>query len=238
MIERRNSVLALVVGVAVALGAGAFALQEKQRGRTLSMDDMMKNCREHCEATSTSIDQMSSAMNNATQSNEPSKMRAAIDQAQKPLAAMKDHMKMCMDMMSMMQSMHGMGGMMGGGRMGGMMSGQKAETAKTTEKKGLDIAFRSQPDPPKTGQNTFEVTVKGADGTPITDASVSVAFYMPPMPSMNMPEMRNSVTLKHETEGRYRGTGNVAMAGRWEVTVAVKRGGKEIGSRKLTVTAQ
>lgn len=240
MIERRNSVLALVVGVAVALGAGAgtFARQDKPRGQTMSMDDMMKNCREHCQATSKSIAQMSSAMNDAKQSNDPSKTRAAIDQAQKPLADMKDHMKMCMDMMSMMQNMHGMGGMMSGGRMGGMMSGQKADAAKTTEKKGLDIAFRSQPDPPKTGQNTFEVTVKGPDGKPITDAVVSVAFYMAAMPSMNMPEMRNSVTLKHDAEGRYRGTGNVAMGGRWDVTVAVKRGGKAIGSRKLTVTAQ
>ena len=61
---------------------------------------------------------------------------------------------------------------------------------------------------------------------------------MAAMPSMNMPEMRNSVALKHAGDGRYRGTGNVAMAGRWDVTVSVSKGGKEIGTRKLTVTAR
>jgi hypothetical protein len=39
-------------------------------------------------------------------------MRAAIDQAQKQLAAMKDHMAMCGNMMNMMQKMQA--GMMKG----------------------------------------------------------------------------------------------------------------------------
>jgi len=39
--------------------------------------------------------------------NDPAQMRAALDQAQKPLAEMKDHTTMCMNMMSMMQNMHG-----------------------------------------------------------------------------------------------------------------------------------
>ena len=39
-------------------------------------------------------------------------MRAAIDQAQKQLADMKDHMAMCGNMMNMMQKMQG--GMMKG----------------------------------------------------------------------------------------------------------------------------
>ena len=53
----------------------------------------------------------------AKQSNDPAQMRAALEEAQKPLAGMKDHMRMCQHMMSMMQNMHG--GM--GGPMGGMM---------------------------------------------------------------------------------------------------------------------
>ena len=80
------------------------------------------------------------------------------------------------------------------------------------------------------------MAVKGPGDKPITDADVSITFYMPPMP--NMPEMRNSIPLKPESDGRYRGTGNVMMAGGWEVTVVVKRGETEIGSRKLSVTAQ
>jgi hypothetical protein len=58
------------------------------------------------------------------------------------------------------------------------------------------------------------------------------------MPAMKMPEMRNTVPLKHEGGGRYRGTGNVMMAGNWDATVMVMRGGQEIGNKKLTVTAK
>jgi hypothetical protein len=94
----------------------------------------------------------------------------------------------------------------------------------------------SKPSPPKTGDNTFEVMVKDASGKPITDADVSAEFFMGKMG--NMPEMKNTVTLKHQKEGRYVGTGQVMMAGKWDVTVIVNRVGKEIGSKKFPVTAQ
>jgi Cu(I)/Ag(I) efflux system membrane fusion protein/cobalt-zinc-cadmium efflux system membrane fusion protein len=76
-----------------------------------------------------------------------------------------------------------------------------------------------------------------AGGQPVTDADVSLEFFMPAMPAMKMAEMRNSVPLKHEGAGRYRGAGNVMMAGSWDVTVSVKRNGQEIGSHKLEVAA-
>jgi hypothetical protein len=78
----------------------------------MSMDDMMKDCMKHHQAGMKSIDQMSKMMEGAKQSNDPGKMRTAIDQAQKQLAEMKEHMSMCSNMMSMMEKMHGMGGMM------------------------------------------------------------------------------------------------------------------------------
>ena len=106
-----------------------------------------------------------------------------------------------------------------------------------TQKPALDITLTSKPNPPKTGDNAFEVTVKGADGKPITDAEVSVQFYMAAMPQMKMPEMKNTVTLKHQKAGTYVGTGQVMMAGQWDATVMVKRGGKEIGSKKFPITA-
>lgn len=114
-----------------------------------------------------------------------------------------------------------------------------AATKSETNQKKLDITFRSEPTPPVTGENKLEVTVKDAAGKPVMDADVSVMFRMPAMPSMNMPEMKNRAPLKHQTAGVYRGTGNVMMAGGWEVTISVKRGGKEIGSKKLlNVTAK
>jgi RND family efflux transporter MFP subunit len=101
----------------------------------------------------------------------------------------------------------------------------------------LAITFRSQPDPPRTGDNTLEVSVRDASGRPITDANVSVTFFMPAMPTMNMPAMRTETTLSHAGNGVYRGIGQVMMAGRWDVTVRVNRGGQEIDSEKLSVTA-
>jgi hypothetical protein len=101
----------------------------------------------------------------------------------------------------------------------------------------VEITLTSQPDPPRTGENTFEVMVMQG-GQPVTDAEVSVEFFMAAMPQMKMPEMKNTVTLKHEGGGRYRGAANVMMAGSWDVTVMAMRGGQEIGSRKLTVTAK
>jgi hypothetical protein len=102
----------------------------------------------------------------------------------------------------------------------------------------LTITFRSQPDPPATGENRFEVTVQQPNGEPVRDADVSVGFYMPAMPDMKMPEMRNEVKLAPAGDGKYSGTGQVTMAGTWEVTVTARRNGQEIGSRKLTVVAK
>ena len=101
----------------------------------------------------------------------------------------------------------------------------------------LEITFMSQPEPPKMGENTFEAMVM-AGSQPVTDAEVSVQLFMAAMPAMNMPEMKNSVPLKHEGGGRYRGTGNVMMAGSWDATVMVMRGGQEVGTRKFTVSAK
>jgi hypothetical protein len=99
------------------------------------------------------------------------------------------------------------------------------------------VTFQSQPDPPRTGENTFEVRVISV-GQPVTDAEVSAEFFMAAMPDMKMPEMTNTVALKHQGGGWYRGIGNLMMAGRWDVMVRVRRGGQEIGSRKVIVTAK
>ena len=104
------------------------------------------------------------------------------------------------------------------------------------QKPGVDIMLTSKPTPPKTGENTFEVTVKEATGKPLTDAEVTALLYMGPLGAM--PEMKHSITLKHQKDGRYIGTGQVMMAGKWDITVTVKRDGKEIGSKKFPVTAQ
>lgn len=108
----------------------------------------------------------------------------------------------------------------------------------STDRERLSIEFRSQPDPPRSGENQLEAVVKTPDGSPVTDAQVSVVFFMAAMPSMNMPAMRNEAKLTHAGGGVYRGTGQVMMAGRWDVTVNVLRDGQRIGSQQVSVVAR
>lgn len=110
--------------------------------------------------------------------------------------------------------------------------------AATGAAQDLEIAFVSDTDALKMGENQLEVTVRQPDGTPVTDADVLVEFYMRAMPEMNMAEMRNSVALEHESDGRYRGAGNIMMSGGWDATVKVSRNGAEVASRSFPVKAQ
>lgn len=109
--------------------------------------------------------------------------------------------------------------------------------APSAPQSGMDITLKTNPDPVRTGENTFEVTVM-EDGKPVTDATVSTEFFMAAMPSIKMPEMRTKTELTHAGNGMYRGKGQVTMAGDWDVTVTVMRGGQEIGSKKVTLTAK
>jgi len=102
----------------------------------------------------------------------------------------------------------------------------------------LDITFRSQPDPPRTGETLFEVVVKDGSGQPVTDAEVTVQLFMPAMPTMNMPAMRNETKLPHVGGGVYRGPGQVMMAGRWDVTVTIVKNGQQLGRKQLAVVAR
>ena len=100
------------------------------------------------------------------------------------------------------------------------------------------ITYRSEPDPPRRGDNVVEVTVKQPDGSPVTDAGVTAVFSMPAMPSMNMPAMRTDATLTHSGGGTYRGTGRLTMSGTWNVTVNVARAGTQLGVGRFSVVAK
>lgn len=107
----------------------------------------------------------------------------------------------------------------------------------------LTITLRTTPTPSVAGDNDFEVTVTGPDSKPIVGADVSVLLVMPAIPKMNMPEMRSTVSLKPASgkaadEGKYVGKVEVMMAGRWNVTIAVKAGTTSLGEKKLTLMAR
>ena len=90
----------------------------------------------------------------------------------------------------------------------------------------LDIALKTLP---AAGQDKFEVTIKDASGKPVTDVDVSLQLTMAAMPTM-----KSEVKTKLE-EGKYTGTGQMSMAGAWNVTITVKRDGKQIAEKKSTV---
>jgi uncharacterized GH25 family protein len=112
-----------------------------------------------------------------------------------------------------------------------------SQAAAPAQAGAVEITFKTDPDPAKTGDNVFEVMVM-QDGKPVSDAAVSAEFYMPAMPAMKMAEMRSKTDLSSAGDGVYRGNGQVMMAGSWEVTVMAMRNGQELASKKLTVTAK
>ena len=110
-------------------------------------------------------------------------------------------------------------------------------TQGTTTGGGMEIQFRSEVDPPASGDNTFEVIV-AKDGVRVSDAQVNAALSMPAMPSMNMPAMHTSATLEPAGDGRYRGNARLSMAGTWNVRVTVTRNGQELGIKTLSIVAK
>jgi hypothetical protein len=115
--------------------------------------------------------------------------------------------------------------------------GPPAATQGTTTGEGVDIGFRFESAPRASGDNLFEVTVT-KDGAPVTGASVTATFSMPAMPSMNMPEMRSTATLAPAGNGRYRGAGQLSMAGTWNVRVTVMHDSQELGTKSLGIIAK
>ena len=118
----------------------------------------------------------------------------------------------------------------------GTACGQAPSTAAQPAGGGLAIAFKSLAAPAR-GDNKVEAVVT-QDGKPVTDATVAATFRMPAMPSMNMPEMHSTSALEHQGGGRYAGNGQLSMAGTWNVTVTVSRGGAELGSSRFTLQAK
>ncbi|MFP5205748.1 MAG: hypothetical protein ACLGSH_10355 [Acidobacteriota bacterium] len=90
---------------------------QKQAGDKMSKNQMMQGCHKHMQSMMASNAQTTKDIEAAKQSNDPVKMRAALDEAEKALSPMNEHMQGCMRMMNMMQNMHGKSGMMGSGTM-------------------------------------------------------------------------------------------------------------------------
>ena len=77
--------------------------------------------------------------------------------------------------------------------------------------------------PPITGPNKMEISIKDDKGDNVTDATVVVEYIMPAMPGM--PAM--NYKAKAELNGsRYLANVNFSMSGAWAVNIKITRAGK------------
>lgn len=100
------------------------------------------------------------------------------------------------------------------------------------------ITYTSEPDPPRAGDNAVSVMVRDKNGTPMMDLAVTTTYFMPAMPTMNMPEMRDSFTLVHRGEGEYAGNVRLSMGGTWVVTIAANRGDAPVARKVVNIVAK
>jgi len=90
------------------------------------------------------------------------------------------------------------------------------------------------PDPPKQNGGGFHLEVRDPSGTSVTDAEISVGFFMPAMGSMA--EMRGNLDVRSEGAGTYVATLDFPMTGSWRLDVAISgRAGRGTASYRLTV---
>lgn len=109
--------------------------QEQDKGMG-GMMGMMQQCRQHCQQTQQSGERLSESIAEAKQSNDPAKMRAALDQVEKQQSEMQQHMTMCMRSMDKMGNMPGMQGNMGGMKHGDKKSNNKKPIRDYTSRTG------------------------------------------------------------------------------------------------------
>jgi Cu(I)/Ag(I) efflux system membrane fusion protein/cobalt-zinc-cadmium efflux system membrane fusion protein len=99
------------------------------------------------------------------------------------------------------------------------------------------VEMTTDPSPPRKGGNTVRVKVTGADGKPVAGAEVSITFFMAAMPAMGMAAMNTTIKASDQGGGRYEGQGNLESGGTWQVTVTVRRQGRTLAAKHLTVNA-
>ncbi len=85
------------------------------------------------------------------------------------------------------------------------------------------------------GDNTLGVKVVDAAGKAVTDAAVSVRYYMPAMPGMAPMDFNTQAALKGD---QYAFSANVPMEGGWKAEISVARPGKAAAMATFNVDAR
>jgi uncharacterized protein YlxW (UPF0749 family) len=86
--------------------SGSSSSQTQSSGTMADHNKMMQSCHEKMQSMMKSNEKVKATIEDAKKSNDPAKMRSALDDAQKAIDDMDNHMNNCM---AMMQKMHGPG---------------------------------------------------------------------------------------------------------------------------------
>jgi hypothetical protein len=85
------------------------------------------------------------------------------------------------------------------------------------------VQVKLDKNPPITGQNKMEISIKDDKGGNVTDATVVVDYSMPAMPGMPAMNYKAKAELKG---GQYLANVNFSMSGAWAVNIKITRAGK------------
>ena len=121
--------------------------------------------------------------------------------------------------------------------MGVHISAAKAQDNPSAAQKKANIALTTDPSPAQKGSNTVRVKLTDQAGKPIAGAQVTVTFFMPAMPEMNMAAMKTVIKGADKGGGLYEGKGDLGSGGMWQVSITAQQNGQTIAIKKLTVNA-
>jgi hypothetical protein len=85
------------------------------------------------------------------------------------------------------------------------------------------------------GDNSLNVKAADAAGKAITDATVTVRYFMPPMPGMAPMEYKTQAVMKGDG---YSFSANIPMEGGWKAEVSVTRGGSPAVTATFNIDAR
>ena len=120
----------------------------------------------------------------------------------------------------------------------GIRSSSAFAQDNSSANKKASIELTTDPSPAQKGSNTVRVKLTDPTGKPIIGAAVTVVFFMPAMPSMNMAAMNVTAKTMDKGAGTYEGKADLPSGGMWQVTVNARQNGQPIAAKKTTIMAK
>jgi Cu(I)/Ag(I) efflux system membrane fusion protein len=134
----------------------------------------------------------------------------------------------------------GMSGLYGGSKEFAAAQEAVAPSVGSLQGATARLEVQADPDPMRAGEDSiFHVKLTSPDGKPVSDASITLTFVMPAMPSMSMPEMKSTISLPWSADhAMYVGKGQPGMAGTWNIIVEARKNGGVIATLHTHMSAR